>query len=98
MAVTKFRVIRGPDADARTDAALAEALRRGEREAELEAWNRFSPGAAEMLRRLLGPGPDREDLLQEVFLRFFRRIGTLREPAAVRGFLGGICIRVVRGE
>ena len=63
-----------------------------------EAWNRFSPGAAQTLRRLLGPGADREDLLQEVFLRFFKRIGTLREPAAVRGFLFGICVRVVQGE
>lgn len=98
MASIPFRVIHGVAATQPTDAAIAEALRRGERGAELEAWNRFSPGAAEVLRRLLGPGPDREDLLQEVFLRFFRRIGTLREPAAVRGFLGGICIRVVRGE
>jgi RNA polymerase sigma-70 factor (ECF subfamily) len=98
MSPTPFRVIQGAAATPPTDAEIAEALRRGDRGAELEAWNRFSPGAAEMLRRLLGPGPDREDLLQEVFLRFFRRIGTLREPAAVRGFLGGICIRVVRGE
>ena len=81
-----------------TDAEIAESLRRGERQAELEAWNRFSPGAAQTLRRLLGPGPDREDLLQEVFLRFYKRIGTLREPAAVRGFLFGICVRVVQGE
>jgi RNA polymerase sigma-70 factor (ECF subfamily) len=98
MASTPFRVIRGTAANQPTDAAIAEALRRGDRQAELEAWNRFSPGATETLRRLLGPGPDREDLLQEVFLRFFKRIGTLREPAAVRGFLAGICIRVVRGE
>ena len=98
MALSTFRLIRGPGADARSDAALAEALRAGDRSAELEAWNRFSPGAAETLRRLLGPGPDREDLMQEVFLRFFRRIGTLREPAAVRGFLAGICLRVVQGE
>ena len=45
------------------------------------------PARPQTLRRLLGPGPDREDLLQEVFFRFFKRIGTLREPAAVRGFL-----------
>ncbi len=89
MAPSPFRVIQGAAAKPPTDAEIAEALRRGDRSAELEAWNRFSPGAAEMLRRLLGPGPDREDLLQEVFLRFYRRIGTLREPAAVRGFLGG---------
>ena len=102
MATTSFRVIRGsatgePSGEP-TDAAIAEALRRGERQAELEAWNRFSPGAAQTLRRLLGPGPDREDLLQEVFLRFYKRIRTLREPAAVRGFLFGICLRVVQGE
>ena len=98
MATTSFRVIRGSATGEPTDAAIAEALRRGERQAELEAWNRFSPGAAQTLRRLLGPGPDREDLLQEVFLRFYKRIGTLREPAAVRGFLFGICVRVVQGE
>ena len=71
---------------------------RGEPQAELAAWNRFAAGVDQTLRRLLGPGPDREDLLQEVFIRFFRRIGTLREPAAVRGFLTGICIHVVRAE
>jgi RNA polymerase sigma-70 factor (ECF subfamily) len=101
MALTSFRVIRGVPAQESkepTDAAIAEALRGGERQAELEAWNRFSPGAAQTLRRLLGPGPDREDLLQEVFLRFYKRIRTLREPAAVRSFLFGICLRVVRGE
>src|SRR4051812_42133932 len=96
MAPNPFRVIRGtatgePNGEP-TDAEIAESLRRGERQAELEAWNRFSPGAAQTLRRLLGPGDDREDLLQEVFLRFYRRIGTLREPAAVRGFLFGICV------
>ena len=98
MALTSFRVIRGDATGEPTDAAIAEALQRGERQAELEAWNRFSPGAAQTLRRLLGPGPDREDLLQEVFLRFYKRIRTLREPAAVRSFLFGICLRVVRGE
>jgi RNA polymerase sigma-70 factor (ECF subfamily) len=102
MGTTSFRVIRGsatgePKGEP-TDAAIAEALRRGERQAELEAWNRFSPGVAQTLARLLGPGPDREDLLQEVFLRFYKRIRTLREPAAVRGFLFGICLRVVQGE
>jgi len=50
------------------------------------------------LRRMLGPTGEREDLLQEVFIRFFRRVGTLREPSAVRGFLTGICLRVVQGE
>jgi len=98
MAPATFRVLQGQGRDADPDVALVEALRRGDAHAELAAWNRFATGVDQTLRRMLGPGPDREDLLQEVFIRFFRRIGTLREPAAVRGFLTGICIHVVRGE
>ncbi len=74
MGASPFRIVRG-DGQSPSDAEIAEALRRGDRAAELEAWNRFSPGTAETLRRLLGPGPDREDLLQEVYLRFFRNVG-----------------------
>jgi len=96
MGPSPVRIVRG--ADSRSDAEIAEALRRGDRDAELEAWNRFSPGTSQTLRRLLGPGPDREDLLQEVYLRFFRNVRALREPAAVRGFLAGICVHVVRQE
>jgi RNA polymerase sigma-70 factor, ECF subfamily len=98
MAPAAFRVLQGQARGVDSDVALVEALRRGEPQAELAAWNRFAPGVDQTLRRLLGPGPDREDLLQEVFIRFFRRIGTLREPAAVRGFLTGICVHVVRAE
>jgi RNA polymerase sigma-70 factor (ECF subfamily) len=94
--VTSFRVL-SPGDDG-NDAALVVALRRGDAHAELAAWNRFSPAVDATLRRLMGPETDREDLLQEVFIRFFRRVGTLREPAAVRGFLTGICLRVVRGD
>jgi RNA polymerase sigma-70 factor (ECF subfamily) len=98
MAPAAFRVLHGHARDADSDVALVEALRRGAPQAELAAWNRFAGGVDQTLRRLLGPGPDREDLLQEVFIRFFRRVGTLREPAAVRGFLTGICVHVVRAE
>jgi RNA polymerase sigma-70 factor (ECF subfamily) len=98
MAPATFRVLQGQARDVDSDVALVEALRRGEPQAELAAWNRFATGVDATLRRLLGPGPDREDLLQEVFIRFFRRISTLREVSAVRAFLGGICVHVVRAE
>ncbi|HXJ22277.1 MAG TPA: sigma-70 family RNA polymerase sigma factor [Polyangia bacterium] len=97
MGPNPFKIVPSP-ATARTDGELAQALQRGERAAELEAWNRFAPGTVQTLRRLMGPGLDREDLLQEVYLRFFQNIRTLREPAAVRGFLAGICVHVVRQE
>ena len=98
MAPAAFRVLQGQARDADSDVALVEALRAGDPRAELAAWNRFALGVDKTLRRLIGPGPDREDLLQEVFIRFFRRVSTVREPSAVRAFLTGICIHVVRGE
>jgi RNA polymerase sigma-70 factor (ECF subfamily) len=105
MPVTSFRVLTGGATEpARKhedqDGSFVLALRRGDPRAEIEAWNRFSPAVDGTLRRLLGPSPDdeRADLLQEVFIRFFRRVETLREPGAVRAFLTGICLRVVRGE
>jgi RNA polymerase sigma-70 factor (ECF subfamily) len=96
-----LRVLRGDKSELDSDDALVAALRRGEPRAELAAWNRFSPRVDRTLRRLLGPGEDsasREDLLQEVFIRFFKRVNTLREAAAVSGFLTGIALHVVHGE
>ena len=80
------------------DTALVEALRRGASGAERLAWLRFGPMVARTHCRLAGAGGDEEDLSQEVFLRFFRTVGRLREPDAVRAYLTGICIRVVRRE
>jgi RNA polymerase sigma-70 factor, ECF subfamily len=77
------------------DAKLVDALRRGDRAAELAAWNRYTAGVGRTVARLYGPGPDADDLIQEVFIRFFRGIGSLRDPGAVRSFLTGICVHVV---
>jgi RNA polymerase sigma-70 factor (ECF subfamily) len=98
MAQAPFRVLRGEGGEPDAELALVDALLRGEPGAELAAWNRFSPAVDRTLRRLMGPGPDREDLVQEVFIRFFRRVGTLRERSAVRAFLTGICVHVVQAE
>jgi RNA polymerase sigma-70 factor, ECF subfamily len=87
-----------PDSAARDDAALAAALLARERRAAGEAWSRFSPMVLGMLRRFFGPGADRQDLCQEVFLRFFARIDELREPAALRSFVIGICLGVAQNE
>ncbi|HEY4185028.1 MAG TPA: sigma-70 family RNA polymerase sigma factor [Polyangia bacterium] len=93
-----LRILRGEVTDFESDESLVAALRRGESRAELAAWNRFSARVDTTLRRLLGPGEDREDLLQEVFIRFFKRVGTLREPSAVVAFLAGISVNVVHAE
>jgi len=94
---TSMSTIR-PDLPARDDAALAAALLAKERGAAVEAWSRFSPMVLGLLRRFFGPGPDRQDLCQEVFMRFFARIGELRDRTRLRGFLMGICLGVAQNE
>jgi len=86
----------GPTAE--DDASLAAALIAREREAPAQAWTRLSPLVLRLLRRYFGPGPDRQDLCQEVFLRFFTRIDELRDRNALRSFLIGICLGVAQNE
>src|SRR6478735_6051425 len=83
---------------AEDDASLAAALIARERDAPAEAWTRLSPLVMRLLRRYFGPGPDRQDLCQEVFLRFFTRIDELRDRSALRSFLIGICLGVAQNE
>jgi RNA polymerase sigma-70 factor (ECF subfamily) len=80
------------------DAALVEALLREQPGAGRQAWRRFVPLVRATVRRLLGPSRDEEDVVQEVFMRFFTTVKRLREPALVRSWLFGICVRVVRKE
>jgi RNA polymerase sigma-70 factor (ECF subfamily) len=87
-----------PRVDGGDDVALAEALIRRDPQATFVAWTTLHGLAVATLRRLAGPGPEVEDLVQEVFLRFFRQVPKLRDPRALRSFLIGICLRVVRGD
>ncbi len=80
------------------DSALASALLARHPQAAEVAWTRFSPVAVRILRRYFGPGPDRQDLTQEIFLRFFSRIEELRNPSALRSFFIGICLGVAQNE
>ena len=72
------------------DAELARALVRQDPGITFVAWTRLHPAVDGTLRRLMGPGNDIPDIAQEVFLRFFRHVGKLRDPAALRSFLTGI--------
>jgi RNA polymerase sigma-70 factor (ECF subfamily) len=83
------------DAD---DALLVLRLQRNEKDAPALVWKRFVPKVRTMVRRLLGPSGDEDDVVQEVFIRFFASVRRLREPALVRSFLLGIGVHVVRKE
>jgi RNA polymerase sigma-70 factor (ECF subfamily) len=80
------------------DARLARALIEGRAEAALVAWERFQPTVQVTLLRMLGPGHDLEDMVQEVFLRFFDRIREVRKQHSLRPYIIGIAIRRAQEE
>ena len=51
-----------------------------------------------MLAKALGPCPEVEDLTQEIFLRVFVRIPSLRDPSALRAFVLSFAMNVLKWE
>ena len=80
------------------DVQLVAALRAHDERAYTAAWVELGPMVRRLVTRFFGPGADTPDLSQEVFLRLFRRIGELRNPDGLRGFVAGICLGVARNE
>jgi RNA polymerase sigma-70 factor (ECF subfamily) len=80
------------------DVDLVRAVCAGRRDAVLLVWDRHAALVRGVLRRSLGPGNDVEDLVQEVFLGFFRNVGDLENPAALRAFLVSIATRTAISE
>lgn len=63
----------------------------------LEGWfRRYSPYVARIALRLLGRDDDVDDVVQDVFLTAHRGLHDLRDPAAIRGWLATVTVRVAR--
>jgi len=61
-------------------------------------WARCSPAVGRLLAKVLGPGPEIEDLTQEVFLRVFVRLPSLRDPSALKPFVLSVAANVLKWE
>jgi RNA polymerase sigma-70 factor (ECF subfamily) len=94
----RARPARGTSASSHDDVLLAHHLIEGRAEAALSAWRRFHPLVETTLRRMLGPGGDLQDLTQEVFLRFFTKVGDLKKVESLRPFVMAIAIRRAQEE
>lgn len=81
-----------------SDAELAKALLAEEPEAYRVAWERFLPLVRGMVRRTFGHNFEFDDVVQEIFLCLFRRVPTLRDPVALRGFVMAIAARTLSHE
>jgi len=91
-----------PPPSARTvaddDAALVAAVRARDPRAPGLVWDRYASLVRRILARGLGPTEAVDDPLQDVFLRLFRDLDTLREPAALRSYIIGITLHVATSE
>jgi RNA polymerase sigma-70 factor (ECF subfamily) len=70
-----------------SDERLVERARRGEPGAVEAIYERHAAAVYRRLTHLLGPDPEREDLMQEVFVDFFRQLGDFRGAATLRTYL-----------
>lgn len=80
------------------DATLARAMMAGDAQATRVAWSRFSPMVHRMFKRTFGPGQDVDDMVQDVFLCLFKKVGGLREPKALKAFIVSITAMTIKYE
>jgi RNA polymerase sigma-70 factor, ECF subfamily len=78
------------------DAALVSSLKRGDRAARAELFDRYAPHAQRVLARVLGHDVDLADLLHEVFARAFTQVDRLEDPAALKWWLTAIAVFTAR--
>ena len=58
-----------------------------------EVFRRYAPYVARVALRLLGNDSEVDDLVQDVFLEAHRGLSSVREAAALGGWLSRICVR-----
>jgi RNA polymerase sigma-70 factor, ECF subfamily len=88
----------GPDEPVLDDAFLVRAFVANEEWAPRAIWDRHAAMVYRLLKRGLGSQVDAEDFTQEVFLRTFAKIPTLRDGNALRSFIYSIAVRTLKWE
>jgi len=78
------------------DAALIQACRRGDRQALERVLRAESPYVERLIARLIGPGADLEDLLQQTLIATVESFPRYRGEAAVRTWMARIAVNIVR--
>lgn len=82
--------------EAVSDEELVRRALGGERWGREMLYRRHAASLLAMTVRLLGNRGEAEEIVQDTFVTAFAQLGTLREPGAVRGWLGQIAVNLVR--
>jgi RNA polymerase sigma-70 factor (ECF subfamily) len=81
-----------------SDAQLVRLALDGDRGAFEALYRRHAGFALSLAVRLQGHAADSEDLVHDAFLKVHARMADLRDPAAFRGWLGAIVVRLVHSK
>lgn len=79
--------------DRLSDAELVARVAAGDGQAVMLVWERYATAVRAALFASLGPDHALDDLLQDVFLSFFRRASKIENPSALRSYLLGAAVR-----
>ena len=82
--------------EAISDEELVRRALSGDRWGREMLYRRHAGSLLAMTVRLLANRGEAEEIVQDTFVRAFEQLPTLREPAAVRGWLGQIAVNLVR--
>src|SRR3954462_10384560 len=88
----------GQGGSAASDAELVQAARRGDKRAFVEIVARYQAMVCGIALGILGDLAASEDAGQEAFLTAWRKIQELRDPAALRAWLGQIARNADLGQ
>jgi RNA polymerase sigma-70 factor, ECF subfamily len=84
------------NADAASDADLVARAIEGDRWGREMLYRRHAAYLLAIAARLLGNRGEGEEVVQDTFVTAFEQLRTLREPAALRGWLAQIAVSMVR--
>ncbi|HEY3665550.1 MAG TPA: sigma-70 family RNA polymerase sigma factor, partial [Polyangiaceae bacterium] len=84
------------DGVAWSDRDLVAALSARDPRAAVQAWRKYAPRIFGIVERTLGLASDAEDITQDIFLRVFARVHTLRDPEAFGSFVLSVALRVIK--
>jgi RNA polymerase sigma-70 factor, ECF subfamily len=91
-------VVPTKEADPWSERELVSGLLARDPRAAVLIWRRFAPRIYGVVSRAMGPGVDAEDITQDVFLRVFSRVHTLKNPDALGSFVLSVALRVIKWQ
>ncbi len=80
-----------------TDAALVKALKANEAGSAELLFERYGPYVQRLIVRSVGLHAEVPDLINEVFARTLEGIRRLRDPSALKGWIGSVALFTARG-